>query len=106
MPLQENATKRPPFLFIFAAVLTAWLVGSLVMVKRLSIGSVAPAPIIPAGTVLVIHLTRPLTSRTAQLGDRLHARVEAVKGAVRIPRVCRSRESVWPLEKLTSVVAT
>ncbi len=84
MPLQEHATKRPPIVFTFAAILTAGLVGSLVMVKRLLIGSVAPTQVIPSGTVLVIHLTHPLTSRTAQLGDRFQARVEAVKGAVGI----------------------
>jgi hypothetical protein len=85
MPLQANAIKRTPFLFVFAAILTAGLVGSLVMLKRLLPGSIAPAHIIPAGTVLVVHLNHPLTSRTAQLGDWFQARLEAVKGAVGIP---------------------
>src|SRR5947208_11075909 len=85
MPLQEHATKRPPIVFTFAAILTAGLVGSLVMVKRLLIGSVAPTQVIPSGTVLAVHLTHPLTSRTAQLGDRFQARIEAVKGTVGIP---------------------
>jgi hypothetical protein len=84
MPLQAIATEKPLFLFV-AAILTAGLIGSLVMVRRLSIGSVAPANIIPSGTVLVVHLTHPLTSRTAQLGERFQARLEAVKGPAGIP---------------------
>jgi hypothetical protein len=84
MPLQAIAIERPLFPFA-VGILAAGLVGSLVMVKRLLIGSVAPALIIPSGTVLVVHLTHPLTSRTAQLGDRFQARLEAVKGAAGIP---------------------
>jgi hypothetical protein len=85
MPLQGNATEKPVFPFVVAALLTPGLVGSLVMVRRLLIGSVAPADIVPSGAVLVIHLTHPLTSRTAQLGDRFQARLEAVNGAAGIP---------------------
>src|SRR5437667_11518718 len=85
MPLQAIAPERPLFRFVVATMLTAGLVGSLVMVKRLLIGSIAQAHIIPSGTVLVVHLTHPLTSRTAQLGDRFQARIEAVKGTVGIP---------------------
>ena len=85
MLLQADAPGKPPFSFVAAALLTTGLVGSLLMVRRLLIGSVAPADIIPSGAILVIRLTRPLTSRTAQLGDRFQARLEAVDGAAGIP---------------------
>jgi hypothetical protein len=83
--LQAKATNKGRFLLALDAILASGLVGSLLIVKQLLTRSVAPAHVIPAGTVLVIHLTHPLTSRTAQLGDRFQARLEAVKGAVGIP---------------------
>jgi hypothetical protein len=69
-------------------VLTASMIAGAVLVallvRRSIFGSGHGSEVIPQGTVLVVRLTEPLSSRTTRLGDKFHGHLDTVKGTVAV----------------------
>lgn len=85
MPSNRRRAKNSWFRIpAFVVTLAAGTLSSLLLVKHLSHGSPTSRDFIPPDTVLVIRVRRALTSRTAQIGDRWEASLEAVKGVAGI----------------------
>jgi hypothetical protein len=69
-------------------VLTASMIAGAVLVallvRRSIFGSGHGSEEVPQGTVLVVRLTEPLSSKTTRLGDKFHGHLDTVKGTVAV----------------------
>src|SRR5439155_1899182 len=73
---------------VIRVVLTASMIAGAIivalLVRRSIFGSAHGSDVVPSGTVLVVRLTEPLSSRTTRLGDKFHGRLDTVKGTVAV----------------------
>jgi len=80
---KRRAKGRIVRILLTASMITLGVILAL-FVRRSLWGSGHRSDAVPSGTIFVVRLTEPLSSRTTRLGDKFRGRLDAVKGTAAV----------------------